>query len=144
MLYSEFEKRHNITTKQPVKRKLTMKIVSCAVAAVAAICLIVSLPFIIQNSKKNSIRYCYTKDCIAEEVSYTIKDYAADNNLNLLYVDWYDIADEVQTKIYVNKDDRTDIIYFNEIIVNAETGERRSNIFYCDVQTPSIFVLLWK
>ena len=121
-LYAEFEQKHNITAEQPDKRKYAIKIASCAAAAVVIICLIVSLPFIMQNNIKNSTRYCSVNDCIAEDANFTLQEYAANNNLPLLYVDWYDIADEIQTKIFVNKDDREDIIFFQENIINGQNG----------------------
>lgn len=52
----------------------------------------------------------------------TVRDYAVENNLDLLYIDWYDNADEIHTKLYINKDDKVDISFLQETIVNSRSG----------------------
>lgn len=92
--------------------------------ALAVACLAIVLPIVLNRNTGvgPTERYCHAADCVELVADYTLKDYSERNNLSLLYIDWYNIADEVQTKIFVNINDSSDIIYFEETLVNGETG----------------------
>lgn len=88
-----------------------------------AICLAIAIPIVLNNgTSAPAERYCYAADCVKTEIDYSLKEYSERNGLSFLYIDWYDIADEIQTKLYVNVNDDSDIMYFQETIVNGETG----------------------
>lgn len=55
-------------------------------------------------------------------VSYTIKDYAENNNLEILYLPWYEKAD-CTTTVYTLKKDPNDILCLVEDLINHVTGE---------------------
>ena len=93
-------------------------------AAVAAVCLAIVLPIVLnRGTTVPAERYCHAADCVETVADYTVKDYSVQKNLSLLYLDWYDIADEVQTKVFVNTNDSSDIVYFEETLVNGVTGD---------------------
>lgn len=92
-------------------------------AALAAVCLAIILPVILnKGSQIPAERYCYANDCFEIKIDYTLKEYAQRNNVPYLYLDWYDIADELQTMLYVSADDHNDLIYVKETLVNGDTG----------------------
>ena len=92
-------------------------------AAVAAVCLAIVLPIVLnRGTAVPTERYCHAADCIETPIDYSIKEYSEHNNLSLLYIDWYDTADELETLLFVNNNDDNDVIYLKETIVNGETG----------------------
>ena len=106
--------------------KTPARLAACISAAVAVACLAIILPFTLgsgngpQTATTNppatpQDRYCIAATCKEIELSYSLKEYSTRNNLSLLYVDWYDKA-EIKTSVHVNKEDSTDIIYYQEIL----------------------------
>ncbi|MCH5147432.1 MAG: hypothetical protein J1F61_05475 [Clostridiales bacterium] len=92
-------------------------------AAVAAVCLAIVLPIVLnRDTALPSERYCHAADCVETPIDYSIKEYSERNNLSLLYVDWYNIADELETLLFVNINDDKDVVYLQETIVNGEIG----------------------
>ena len=88
------------------------------------ICIAIILPIALKNRvEPNLDRYCNSADCVEVELDVNVKEYSSRNVKSMLYIDWYDIAEEVTTTSYVNKNDRNDIIYIEEIIVNGDTGD---------------------
>ena len=123
-MYAEFQSKHNLTAEKTVtKKKKHGLVVSCAVAALVAVCLIIAIPIMLKNNERSSMRYCSISDCIPKDIDCTVKDYAADKGLPLLYIDWYDKAETIITRLLVNKDDEDDIIYIHELIQDGETGD---------------------
>lgn len=90
--------------------------------AFVAVCLVIVLPIVLNNNKLPSERYCNANDCYEIRIDYTLNEYGERNNVPYLYVDWYEIADDVQTKLYVNKENQDELIYVRETLVNGETG----------------------
>ncbi len=88
------------------------------------ICLAIILPIALKNRvNPNPNRYCLSADCVEVALDMNVKEYADRNGKSMLYIDWYDISEDVTTISFVNKDDRNDIIYLDEVIVNGETGD---------------------
>lgn len=111
--------------------KKPARLVACLSAAVVAVCLAIVLPVTLNNSGGTptppapptpSDRYTSGRDCRMIELDCTLKEYAMQNGLTMLYVDWYDIADNVNTAMYVNPDDHDDVYYLSEHITDGETG----------------------
>lgn len=104
-------------------------------ATVAAVCLAIVLPIVLnRDTAVPTERYCHAADCVETVADYTVKDYSEQKNLSLLYIDWYDIAEEIQTKAFVNINDSSDIIYFQETLVNGETGDI-ANLYITELHT---------
>ena len=115
--------------------KKPVRIAACVSAAVAVACLAIILPFTLNNrnglpaatppstSDNPSIRdrFCVAAACKEIELKYSLKEYSKLKNLSLLYVDWYDVA-EIKTSLHINKEDSTDIIYYQEILEHKYTG----------------------
>ena len=106
--------------------KQPARLAACISMAVAVACLAIILPFVLNRSDLPAItppdnpslseeRYYAAAACKKIELKYSLKEYSDRNNLSLLYVDWYDVAD-IKTSLYVNKEDSTDIIYYEEIL----------------------------
>lgn len=91
--------------------------------ALVIICLAIVLPIVLNKGEEvPSIHYRNADECVEILIGYSLKEYAESNNLPYLYIDWYDIADDVQTRLYVSEDNPDDLIYLQEILVNGETG----------------------
>lgn len=129
-LHKKLKQELNIAEAEQTQKKPTFsykrfyRIFAGVSAAVAAVCLAIVLPLVLnRDTAVPTERYCHAADCVETVADYTVKDYSEQNNLSLLYIDWYDIADEIQTKVFVNTNDSSDIIYFEETLVNGETGD---------------------
>ena len=112
--------------------KTPARLAACVSAAVAVACLAIILPFTLGSGNNpqtatttppstSEDRFCAAAACKEIELKYSLKEYSASNNLSLLYVDWYDVAD-IKTSLHVNKEDSTDIIYYQEILEHKHTG----------------------
>ena len=112
--------------------KAPARLAACVSAAVAVACLAIILPFTLNSGSgpqtatttppsTSEDRFCAAAACKEIELKYSLKEYSASNNLSLLYVDWYDVAD-IKTSLHVNKEDSTDIIYYQEILEHKHTG----------------------
>lgn len=117
------EKSEQIQKKPTFSYKRFYRIFAGVSAAVAAVCLAIVLPIVLnRGTAVPTERYCHAADCIETPIDYSIKEYSERNNLSLLYVDWYDIADEIQTSLFVNANNANDVVYLQERIFNGETG----------------------
>ena len=96
--------------------------------AFCALCLIIALPFIVKNitlpssngalnsgGKLNSA-YDYSR----QESDCNIKEYNLRHGTSLLYIDLYDIAEEVNTYVYLSEKDKS-VLYFCETIFSRES-----------------------
>lgn len=103
--------------------KKPYRLIACLSAALAAVCLAIVLPITLNNTvQPPAVRYRSSEDCLEILIDYSLKEYGEINGIPYLYIDWYDFADEVQTKLYVSEDDSNDLIYAREMLVNGETG----------------------
>lgn len=111
---------------------------ACVSAATAVVCLAIILPFTLNNdgglqatmpnptpnppqTSVTTDRFIKAEECEEIEIEYSIKEYSELNNLSLLYIDWYDMA-EFKTSLHVDNEDSTDIAYFEEIMMHKGTG----------------------
>ena len=121
--------------------KKPARMAACISMAAATACLAIALPFALKSggapsdvpTQAQKERYCYAASCKEKTLSYTLKEYSELNNLSLLYVDWYDEA-EIKTSLHVNKEDSTDIIYYEEMLRHKYTGSI-VEIFISDIHT---------
>ena len=126
----------SVATKKPASKRRTSfknffkkpaRIAACVSVAAAVACLAIILPFTLKCGEVPSEvptqkgRYFYAASCKENKIKYSLKEYSAINNLSLLYVDWYDIA-EIKTSLHVNKEDQTDIVYYEEVLKHKGTG----------------------
>ncbi|MCH5146874.1 MAG: hypothetical protein J1F61_02565 [Clostridiales bacterium] len=112
--------------------KTPARLAACLYAAVAVACLAIILPFTLNGGSGSQTattnppstsedRFCAAATCKEIELDYSLKEYSELNSLSLLYLDWYDVAD-IKTLLNVNREDSTDIIYYEEILKHKYTG----------------------
>ena len=103
--------------------KISYRLIASLSAALVVVCLAIIIPIALNNRvSPPSERYCYSADCQKIESDYSIKEYAERNNLPYLYINWYEIAENVQTSLFVNATDPNDVVYMHEKLLNGETG----------------------
>ncbi|MDE7454754.1 MAG: hypothetical protein K2M64_02875 [Clostridia bacterium] len=107
--------------KTQVKTKTkALRWASIAVALVLIVTLSITLPLTLRD---DGIRYCDATQYTTDRMEQTLQEYSLMNNKDFLCVDWYDIADEVKTNYGYINDNKNDIVFFEEVIVNGETGD---------------------
>ena len=125
------------------KKRIT-KFGSFFATSICFVCLIVALPFIIIESsasvpRQSSImdpssplepgdtpsdkRYCYQQDYMMTISNCNLKEYKERNNIDIMFFDVYDRAEEVSTLLYVSKVNTEDIIFYRETIYLQDTFE---------------------
>lgn len=112
---SELQPKKAATTKP--KR---WKWAAVALAVVCVVTLSIVLPIVLQDE---GLRYCDFEQYVIEELGQTLEKYSFEHDSKLLYVDWYTNAEEVTTSYAHIIDNRNDIVFFKETILNGETGE---------------------
>ncbi len=110
---------------QTAKPKKSVKKRAFAWSAVMAValCLAIVLPITLTGTPDVKDRYCVAGDYETYPTEFNIEQYASNINQKILFVDWYDIAEECLTDLYVNVNDHDDMIYLREKLVSGETGE---------------------
>ncbi len=110
---------------QTAKPKKSVKKRAFAWSAVMAValCLAIVLPITLTGTPDVKDRYCVAGDYETYPTEFNIEQYASNINQKILFVDWYDIAEECLTDLFVNVNDHDDMIYLREKLVSGETGE---------------------
>ena len=123
-LWEKIEKElgnENITVVVPRKKKFPMgRFVAIAsscvlIMTIATIALWKFLP------QETGSRYCTQDQYQGTKTDMTLKEYAKENNKELLYFDWYEKADWLENTIY-QLNNTNEIICFQEDMINGETG----------------------
>lgn len=121
------------TQAQPtVKVKKKTWIWGVAVMAVCLVTLAVVLPIMLGNG--GGVRFCSSSQYTEDELGKTLKGYSCEHNNKYLYVDWYDYADDVITKLAHMNDNVNEIVYLKELIYNDDSGEEIT-LFITDNKT---------
>lgn len=102
------------------KPKQWKKWTAIAAALVCVITLSIVLPLTLGGEK---VRYCTSTQYVVKDLGKSLKDYSAAHDNNLLYVNWYDVAEDRTTEYGHITENENDIVFFKEWIVNGETGE---------------------
>lgn len=102
------------------KPKMWKKWTAIAAALVCVITLSIVLPLTLGGEK---VRYCTSTQYVVKDLGQSIKEYSAAHNNNLLYVDWYDVAEDSTTEYAHITNNENDIVFFKEWFINGETGE---------------------
>ena len=117
------EERHT----KSKRRVLSLKTVSLGLAAMCVVCLAIVLPISLREDTEPEPlprKYTYsTVDLCDADLGLTIKEYSEKIGKNILYIDWYDIAEECVTTKYFLQENENDIIYIAEDLLNGETGD---------------------
>ena len=121
-------------------RKGFSKVKAFAFGAVGLIAVSVAivLPISLRNNTitpPSKPKYTYMVDEFnQDDLGITIKEYAETTGKNILYIDWYDIADDCITTKYFLPDDEDKIICISEDLYNGETGDHVC-LFVTDIYT---------
>ena len=125
-LYEKLHARVEEMIAQQAKKRKRLntfyKVFPIALAVVLIISVAVVLPIVLQP-EDGEIWYSYNSDELdAKILGETLKDYAIMNNEKYLYIDLYEIADELVTRRYYKKDDERVTAYLQEYFIHGETG----------------------
>ena len=142
-LYEKIHERvENIIVYQAKQRKRIKtfyKAFPIALAMVVIICLAIVLPVVLPSGNggdgnpdggfnsgdvnNDDIRYS-AADLESVPLNYNLKQYAELYSEDILYIDWYDIAeaDSCRTKKYFEKGNEDKVVYLQETITNDDTG----------------------
>ncbi len=102
------------------KPKMWRRWTAIAAALVCVITLSIVLPLTLGGEK---VRFCDYGQYITADLGQTLQEYSLKHNGSIMYVDWYDYAEEVATEYAYMKTNVNDIVYFRERVINGETGE---------------------
>ena len=100
-------------------KKLFVGIMS--VAAVLIVTLAIVLPIVLQP-QDDEIRYSDSSVLLPDNFDYNLKEYYERNNLALLYLDWYEYAEELYTARYYEAGKESNTVYLYEEFVDGNTG----------------------
>lgn len=146
--FKRIQERLNIAevpAAQTAKPKKSVKKRAFAWSAVMAValCLAIVLPITLTGTPDVKDRYCVAGDYETYPTEFNIEQYASNINKKILFVDWYDIAEECLTDLFVNVNDHDDMIYLREKLVSGETGEI-VDLFITDNHTTVDVLSLWQ
>lgn len=123
-----------VPSKQVANRKRTFKLAFVALACICVVCLAIILPVSLKkhndtykpapNPNPTPDRYYHSNDCVALDLDITVKDYAQSRGIELLFLNWYDNAEDVITAYFVNAQDPDDLVYIEETLLNGDTGDK--------------------
>lgn len=99
------------------RQQLTYKMASIAVALVLVVTLSIVLPIVLQPDDNTVLRYNDT-NLAYEDVEYTLKEYVESLGEEVLYLDWYETADECITTRYYDVNNAETTVYIKEILFN--------------------------
>ena len=106
------------------RKRLIIKYCSVAAVLLVVLCLSVILPIVLNTNGNNGGVLKYDNTQIVYSISAeNIKEYANKNNVNILFVDWYDNADGCETIKYCDAEDESVLVYISERLVNGDTGK---------------------
>ena len=112
-----------VALQQRKRRRRTLfvrRYVPLIAVVLVVVCLSVVLPLTL-NAGEGVIRFTI-QDTVSQESDITLKEFALQNNLPLLCIDWYDNAYERITKIFYEKEHPSKLVYIFEDITDNETG----------------------
>ncbi|MCH5151700.1 MAG: hypothetical protein J1F65_03475 [Clostridiales bacterium] len=99
------------------RKQLSIRLSSIAVALVLVISLSVVLPIVLQPSDDTILRY-NDMNIQSEVVDYTLKDYIQSLGDHVLYLDWYETADDCITTRYYDVENTKTTVFMQEKIFN--------------------------
>ncbi len=132
-LFKKIQRKLNLSDPTPAtapKRKRFSSRKLWAICAPVATCFLIGVSSLLYFAVfkpspaptiPNKNRYCSQEDYKARPADRTLKEYSEQNENKILYFDWYEYADEVISSVYI-LNETAEIIAFQEIIVNGETG----------------------
>lgn len=130
-LYDKIHERVEELIVQQAKRrkkiKTFYKVLPVALAMVLIVSLAIVLPIVLQADDTppggNPVIWYSDVDITSSPpLEYNLKEYAKQTNEPFLYIDLYDIAEDVETRRFYKKDDESITVYLQEFFTHGETG----------------------
>ncbi|MDE7164413.1 MAG: hypothetical protein K2O04_03215 [Clostridiales bacterium] len=109
-----------------MRRVFNAKTVVFGALGICAVCLAIILPITLSGttSQPSGGRYNYVaSELLHDDLGCTLKEYVEQTDKNILYIDWYDVADDCLTEKYFLPDNENNIIYIREDLYHGETGD---------------------
>ena len=103
------------------RNKILAGALSVAVAVILVVVLSITLPFGAQPQEE-IFRYADASAFRSEQLNCNLKEYGAINGLPLLYLDWYEHADELDTWRYYEEGKENDTVYLRESFTDGNSG----------------------
>ena len=127
-LYEKIHERVETMIEQQAKKRKRLKtfyrVFPVSLAMVLIICLAVILPIVLQptgEQPSGEIRYS-AAELDAKKLDYNLNVYAIRSNEHYLYIDLYDIAEDLATFRYFKIDDESATAFLQESFIHGETG----------------------
>ena len=92
-----------------------------SVAAVLVVTLAIVLPIVLQPQEQE-IRYSDASELTYEILNYNLKEYSAIHKQPLLYLDWYEYAEELTTMRYYEEGKQNDTVYLYESFTDGNSS----------------------
>lgn len=128
LAWERIREQLNLPQSQPKQAPAKKKRLTWALVAMAVVCVVtlaIVLPITLRGDDSNVNRYCDSTQYTVEGLNQTIQEYCIEHNINLLYVDWYDVAEDEDISTdygYINGNPN-DVVFFEEVIFNSDTEE---------------------
>ena len=106
---------------QAKKRRKKLLTGIASVVAVVIVVLAIVLPIALQPQDE-AIRYADANTLIPAELDCNLKEYYSINKLSLLYLDWYENAEDMSTMRYYEEGKESDTVYLAETITDGNSG----------------------
>ena len=103
------------------RRKKLFGTLSVTVAVILVVVLAIVLPIIIQPQDEE-IRYSDFNVLLPDKLDCNLKEYYERNNLSLLYLDWYEYAEDLSTARYYEEGKESDTVYLYETFTDGYWG----------------------
>ena len=140
--YPQYVKQSDIKSNKNTKRKVA--IISSLAAVAASVAIIVPCAVLLPNkggSGNNNVNndyYCEQGEYSLGDFEYTLREYNENCGGNILYFDWYDIAEAYQTDCYVRNADN-EILCIEEWMFLAESDE----LIYLSVTKSNVYLSMF-
>lgn len=105
-----------------VKTFTTSKVLKWALAVFAAVVVITLSVVLPLTLKGGGVRYCSADQYTVVKTEQTLREYSLTHNNAILFANWYDVSEATSTLVGHINDDESDIVFFEESILNGETG----------------------
>lgn len=112
-----------VALQQRKRRRRTLfvrRYVPLIAVVLVVVCLSVVLPLTLRTGD-DVVRFS-NQETVSQESDITLKEFALQNNLPLLCIDWYDNAYERITKIFYEKEHPSKLVYVCENVTDNYTG----------------------
>ena len=113
--------KHAQTKKK--RKKLFAGILSVAVVLVVTLGIVLPITLQPQSQPQDEvIRYSDADVLLPDELNCNLKEYYADTNQTLLYLDWYEDAEDVLTFRYYEDGKKSETVYLHETVIDGNSG----------------------